>query len=92
MAIIPDFSPAHNLMGKSHAMLGELLEAASSFEKVIALSPQMAEGYKNLGYVRLLQGDRADAEKLLSKALSMDPNDDKLKQEISKLRINRDQP
>ena len=89
LAITPDFSPAHNLMGKSQAMLGELGEAASSFEKVIVLSPQLAEGYKNLGYVRLLQGDRTEAEKLLSKALSMDPNDDKLRQEISKLRMNR---
>jgi tetratricopeptide (TPR) repeat protein len=91
LAIIPDFSPAYNLMGKSYAMLGELEEAASSFGKVIVLSPQLAEGYKNLGYVRLLQGDRTQAEKLLSKALSIDPNDDKIKQEISKLRINRDQ-
>jgi tetratricopeptide (TPR) repeat protein len=91
LAIVPNFSPAHNLMGKSHAMLGELEEAASSFGKVIALTPQLAEGYKNLGYARLLQGDRVEAERLLSKALSIDPNDDKLKQEISKLQGNRDQ-
>jgi tetratricopeptide (TPR) repeat protein len=91
LAITPDFSPAHNLMGKSHAMLGELEEAASSFEKVIVLSPQLAEGYKNLGYARLLEGDRVEAERLLSKALSIDPNDDKMKQEISKLQRNRDQ-
>ncbi len=91
LAIAPDFSPAHNLMGKSHAMLGELTEAASSFGKVIVLSPQLAEGYKNLGYVHLLQGDREKAWELLSRALSIDPNDDKLKQEMSKLRMNRDQ-
>jgi len=88
LAIAPGFSPGHNLMGKSHAMLGELKEAASRFGTVIALSPQLAEGYKNLGYVHLLQGDRGKAEELLSKALSIDPNDDKLKQEISKLRRN----
>ena len=92
LAIAPGFSPAHNLIGKSHAMLGELTEAASSFDKVIALSPELAEGYKNLGYVHLLQGDREKAWNLLSKALSIDPNDDKLKQEMSKLRMNRDQP
>ncbi|MBW1742849.1 MAG: glycosyltransferase family 39 protein [Deltaproteobacteria bacterium] len=91
LAIAPDFSPAHNLMGKSHAMLGELTEAASSFGKVIALSPELAEGYKNLGYVHLLQDDREKAWELLLKALSIDPNDDKLKQEISKLRMNREQ-
>jgi len=91
LAMAPDFSPAHNLMGKSHAMLGELAEAASSFGKVIVLSPEVAEGYKNLGYVYLLQEDRKKARELLSKALSMDPNDDKLKQEMSKLLMNRDQ-
>lgn len=89
LAITPDFSPAHNLMGKSHAMLGELKEAASSFGTVIALSPQIAEGYRNLGYVRLLQGNRAEAGELLSRALSIDPNDDKLRQEISKLQMNK---
>jgi Flp pilus assembly protein TadD len=72
-------------------MIGQLEEAASSFGKVIALTPQLAEGYKNLGYARMLQGDRAEAERLLSKALSIDPNDDKLKEEISKLQKNRDQ-
>jgi Flp pilus assembly protein TadD len=91
VAMAPSFSPAHNLMGKSYAMLGKLEEAASSFNKVIALTPQLAEGYKNLGYVHLLQGDRGNAEKMLSKALSIDPNDDKLKQEIARLRDHRDQ-
>jgi tetratricopeptide (TPR) repeat protein len=91
LAMVPDFSPAHNLRGKSYAMLGELEKAALSFNKVIALSPQLAKGYKNLGYVHLLQGDRANAEKLLSKALSMDPNDDRLKREILGLRTHGDQ-
>jgi len=89
--MVPSFSPAYNLMGKSQAILGRFDEAESSFKRVIALSPQLPEGYKNLGFVYLLRGDRLNAARLLSRALSLNPNDDRLKQEVFKLKTIRNQ-
>ncbi|UCG81326.1 MAG: tetratricopeptide repeat protein, partial [Desulfobacterales bacterium] len=82
----PSFAPAYNLMGKSYAMLGRFDEAVSNFEKVTDLAPQLPEGYKNLGFVYVLKGDRPQGTRLLSKALSLSPNDDRLKKEILKLK------
>ncbi len=48
ITMAPNFSPAYNLMGKSYAILGSLDEAMSNFKKVIDLTPQLPEGYKNL--------------------------------------------
>jgi tetratricopeptide (TPR) repeat protein len=81
----PSFAPAYNLRGKSYAMLGRFDEAVSNFKKVIDLVPQLPEGYKNLGFVYVLKGDKPHGTRLLSKALSLSPNDDKLKKEILKL-------
>jgi tetratricopeptide (TPR) repeat protein len=91
ITIAPNFSPAYNLMGKSYAVLRKFDEAISSFQKVIELTPQLPEGYKNLGFVYALQGDKPKATMLLSKALSLNPNDDSLKEEILKLKIIGDQ-
>ncbi|UCD88167.1 MAG: tetratricopeptide repeat protein [Desulfobacterales bacterium] len=82
----PSFAPAYNLMGKSYAMLGRFDEAVSNFEKVTDLAPQLPEGYKNLGFVYVLKGDRPQGTRLLSKALSLSPNDDRLRKEILKLK------
>lgn len=90
-AMAPNFSPAYNLMGKSHAILGRLDDAVSNFQKVINLAPKLPEGYKNLGLVYALKGDRQSALRLLSKALSLDPNNDRLKQEIVKLKTCDDE-
>jgi tetratricopeptide (TPR) repeat protein len=91
VTMVPSFSPAYNLMGKSQAILGRFDEAESSFKRVMALSPQLPEGYKNLGFVHLLRGDRLNAARLLSKALSLNPNDDRLKEEVFKLKTTRNQ-
>jgi Flp pilus assembly protein TadD len=91
IAMVPNFSPAYNLKGKSYAMLGKLDEAISNFEKVIELTPQVPEGYKNLGFVYVLRGDKPKATMLLLKALSLNPNDDSLKAEILKLKTTGDQ-
>jgi Flp pilus assembly protein TadD len=78
-------------MGKSYAILGSLDEAMSNFKKVIDLTPQLPEGYKNLGFVYVLKEDRAKAINLLSKALSLNPNDVRLREEILKLKTSEDQ-
>ena len=86
VAMTPNFSPAYNLMGRSHAILGEYSQAISNFHRVIELSPGVPDGYRNLGFIYLLQGDRPKAATLLSKALSLNPNDDSVKQAVEELK------
>ena len=84
-AIVPDFSPAHNLRGRSYAILGRYEEALVDFKRVISLSPNLAEGYKNAGFLYLLQGDTQAAGDYLSKALTLAPHDTKVREALAKL-------
>jgi len=84
-AIVPDFSPAHNLRGRSYAVLGRCEEALVDFKRVISLSPNLAEGYKNAGFLYLLQGDTQAAGDYLSKALTLAPHDTKVREVLAKL-------
>jgi Tfp pilus assembly protein PilF len=86
LAIVPDFSPAHNLMGKSLALLGKGEEALVSFKRVISLSPNLSEGYKNAGFLYLLRGDKQAAGDYLSKALTLAPDDTKVREALAGLK------
>ena len=86
LAIVPDFSPAHNLRGKSLALLGKHEESLVSFKRVISLSPNLPEGYKNAGFHYLLQGDTQAARDYLSKALTLAPHDTKVREALAKLK------
>ncbi len=90
LAIAPDFSPAHNLRGKSLSLLGKHEEALVSFKRVISLSPNLPEGYKNAGFLYLLQGDTQAARDYLSKALTLAPHDTKVREALAKLREQKD--
>jgi 4-amino-4-deoxy-L-arabinose transferase-like glycosyltransferase len=85
LAIVPDFSPAHNLRGRSLALLGKHEAALVSFTRVISLSPNLPEGYKNAGFLCLLRGDTQAARHYLSKALTLAPNDTKVREALAKL-------
>ena len=85
MAIVPNFSPAYNLRGKSLAILGRNQEALSDFQKVIYLSPNSAEGYKNAGFLYLLQNNPEEAKAYLGKALAIEPRDLKVKDALMNL-------
>ena len=86
LAIAPDFSPAHNLRGKSLALLGKHNESLVNFKRVISLSPNLPEGYKNAGFLCLLQGDTETARHYLSKALALEPQDIKVREALEKLK------
>ena len=86
LSIVPDFSPAHNLMGKSLALLGKHEESLVSFKRVISLSPNLPEGYKNAGFHYLIQGDMQAAIDYLSKALTLAPHDTKVREALAKLK------
>lgn len=85
LALAPNFSPAYNLRGKSHGMLGNPQEALRDFLTVIRLSPSLAEGYKNLGFTYLILGKKEAAKAYLQKAASFTSNDNKIKEALEHL-------
>ncbi|MBW1781114.1 MAG: glycosyltransferase family 39 protein [Deltaproteobacteria bacterium] len=84
--LVPDFRPALNLRGKARAILGQYKMAETDFKRLIALSPGSAQGYRNIGFVYLLQEDRKKAEIFLTKALSLAPHDKKVESALKKIR------
>jgi len=86
LALAPNFSPAHNLLGKSYAVLGRYEEAMEHFKKVVFLSPNMAKGYKNIGFLYLVQGNSEQAKPYLKKAFSLSPHDEKVKKALEEIR------
>lgn len=87
LALAPNFSPAYNLRGKSHGMLGNYSEALKDFSIVIRLSPTLAEGYKNLGFTYLILGKKEAAKSNLLKAVSLAPDDNKIKEALGQLKV-----
>ena len=85
LTLVPNFSPAYNLRGKSHGMLGNSQEALRDFLTVIRLSPNLAEGYKNLGFTYLILGKKEAAKAYLQKAASFTPDDNKIKEALEHL-------
>ena len=85
LAMAPDFSPAHNLRGRSYAILGKYEEALADFERVISLSPDLTEGYRNIGFLYLVRGNMAMAKSYLHKALVLAPNDTRIREALAKL-------
>ena len=86
LAIVPDFSPAYNVRGKSLALLGKHNESLESFERVISLSPKLPEGYKNAGFLYLLKGDTEKARHYLYKAFTLEPHDARVREALAKLK------
>ena len=84
IAMAPDFVPAYNLLGKSCAILNNFEQAEINFRHVISLAPDLSEGYLNLGLLYRLKGDELKADFYLKKALSLNPNNEKIKRYINK--------
>lgn len=53
----PDHATAHNLHGMVHIMRRDPLKARGSFERAIALNPDLVEPYMNLGILAQMAGD-----------------------------------
>ena len=63
-----------NLLGASAAQLGMSDQAVTAFKKVIALKPNYADAYSNLGNTLQDQGDIDQAIKVYKKAILLKPN------------------
>jgi len=84
LSIVPDFRPAINLRGKAYAMLGQQKMAECDFKNLISLTPSSPQGYRNIGFLYLLRGDIDKATIYLKKALSLAPQDHKVKEALKK--------
>ncbi len=83
IAMEPDFVPAYNMLGKSYAMLNNFEQAEINFRHVIRLAPELEEGYLNLGLLYRIKGDKPQEKYYLTKALSINPDNEKIKKYIN---------
>ncbi len=67
--------------------LGDLKEAEKNLLKAFALSPEDTKIISNLGYLKLKQGDKEQAQKYFSTVLEFAPNDAIAASELAKLEI-----
>ena len=86
LSIVHDFRPALNLRGSAYAMLGQYNMAEADFLKLISLTPFNSQGYRNIGFLYLLQGEKDKATIYLTKALALAPQDKKIKVALERLR------
>jgi tetratricopeptide (TPR) repeat protein len=86
LTLVPDFVPALNLRGKAYAMLGRYQMAEADFKKLIALDPVSPQGYRNIGFVYLLQKKPDQAAIYLKKALALAPHDKKIQDTLKNVR------
>lgn len=86
LTLAPDFAPAYNRLGMTHAILNELEDAEKCFRKVIDLAPEMDQGYLNLAMLYKLNGRPEKAIPLLEKAISLNPKNVRAKEHLEELR------
>lgn len=86
VSVDPNFTPAYNYMGKTHAILGNFEQAQECFQKVISISPGVDEGYLNQGLLSELKGEYSTALYYYEKALHINPNNRKARTHYTKLK------
>ncbi len=85
LSIVSGFTPAYTLRGKTNAILERYSLAEFDFKKVIELSPNRPNGYKNLGFLYLLQGKEEMAKTYLEKAHYFDRKNKKVQKTLLQL-------
>ena len=78
-------SDTYNELAICYLELGNLKEAEKSLLKAFALSPEDTKIISNLGYLKLKQGDKEQAQKYFSTVLEFAPNDAIAASELAKL-------
>jgi Flp pilus assembly protein TadD len=79
-----------NLRGRSLAILGRQAEALADFEQVISISPNVSAGYKNAGFLYMLQDETMKAKAYLKKAQEISPGDPKVAEALSQIERDKD--
>ena len=70
----PKASLLHTIQGAAYAQLGHPKRAEAAFRKSVAIDPNFAQGFNNLGNALREQGRQEDARKAYLKAVSLNPN------------------
>jgi tetratricopeptide (TPR) repeat protein len=73
VAIYPGYVRAHNNLGVLYLKAGQKIKAFVEFSKAVELDPKFAPGYVNQARVSISDGNFAEAEPALKKALEADP-------------------
>lgn len=81
----PDFAPAYDKLGVSHAILGHYDQAERYLRRFISLAPNVDRGYQNLAILYELKGDYEEAKRLFKKTLTMNPHNQKAKRHLKKI-------
>jgi tetratricopeptide (TPR) repeat protein/predicted Ser/Thr protein kinase len=69
-----DYWGGYSALGSFYANQARYEDAAAQFRRVIDLAPENVRGYTNLGGIYVLQGKTRQAEELLRKSLTIEPN------------------
>ena len=73
----PDDADGWTMLGRSYSMLGRHQEALQAYQKVVALRPKEAQAYADSAdALAMVNGRKLDGEpeKLIARALQLDPN------------------
>jgi len=81
----PDFAPAYDKLGASHAILGHYDQAERYLRRFISLASNVDRGYQNLAILYELKGDYEEAKRLFKKALAINPHNQKAKRHLEKI-------
>ena len=74
VAIYPNYVHAHNNLGVLYLKAGLKIKAFVEFSKAVELNPKFAPGYVNQARVSISDGNFAEAEPELKKAIDADPS------------------
>jgi tetratricopeptide (TPR) repeat protein len=90
---LKDVLRGEEIFARAHAALteGEVKDASSGFEQVIALMPTHYPSWGNLGAAYLAEGRKIEAARCLERALEINPSYDAARQNLALLR-RIDQP
>ncbi|MDR3530703.1 MAG: tetratricopeptide repeat protein [Rhodopila sp.] len=82
LSVGPDSVARHHLMGLAHAEQSQFQSAIRDFQRAVALSPEAAESWSNLGMVLKVDGRFAEATAAHDRAVLLAPNN-------PRFRVNR---
>jgi Flp pilus assembly protein TadD len=74
VALNPDEWTRWNDYGIGLLLQGDLIGAAGAFEKITQIDPRNADGWVNIGRVRVQEGNLAAAREVLERALALKPD------------------
>ncbi len=78
---------AYLYLGNAYMQKGDLDEAESHYKKAIRKDPEIADAYNNLAWLYYTKRENlAEAEKLVLKALELNPSNENYKDTLNKIR------